>query len=172
MITVYICNSMEDITAFVRMFPESRLSNYQLLGTNNDFNLRKSPPLALYKRPDTVMVTWSTVHDAENYLQFGSSDYTLGKLQPLLDLTTVFVTFLKHSNAYDKYIDNFDPDCSDNTNLQASKLISRAFYWDASSEAYHYWQTLHSKWEELLKHFGIDPTTVLTDVLTTVKEYE
>lgn len=28
MITVYICNSMEDIAAFVRMFPESRLSNY------------------------------------------------------------------------------------------------------------------------------------------------
>ncbi len=172
MITVYICNSMEDIAAFVRMFPESRWGNYQLLGTNNDFNLRKSPPVALYKRPDIAIVTWSTVHDAGYHLQSNPQSYQLGALKPLLDLTTVFVTFLKHNNAYDKYINNFDPECCDNTHLEANTLITGAFHWPTSPESNNYWQTLNSKWEELLKYFDIDPDTVLAYAFTAVKEYE
>lgn len=172
MITVYICNSMEDITAFTRMFPEACWSNDSLLNVSNDFKLHRSPPIALYKTPNVNAVTWSAVHDAEFHLQFSSSSYTLGTLQPLLDLAAVFVTFLKHNDAYDKYINSFDPNCSNNVNLQSSKLISQAFYWHTSYELGCYWEDLNTKWIELLKHFSIDPTTVLTDVLTTVKGYE
>ena len=173
MITIYICNSMEDIAAFIKMFPEARWgSDDALLNVGNDFNLHRSPPVALYKVPNVNAVTWGTIRDAKDYLQFNPSCYTLGTLQPLLDLATVFVTFLKHNNAYDKYIDSFDPNFGNNIDLQASILISRAFYWPVSYESGRYWKALHTRWEELLKHFSIDPTTVLTDVLTAVKEYE
>ena len=172
MTSIYICNSIEDIATFIKMFPEACWSNGTLLNVDNDFNLRKSPPVALYKIPNVNAVTWSSVRYAKDYLQFNPSLYTLGALQPLLDLAAVFVTFLKHSNAYDKYIDSFDLNYGNDINLQASKLISQAFFWHVSYESGCYWKALNTEWEKLLKHFSIDPTTVLTDVLTTVKEYK
>lgn len=172
MITVYICNSIEDIAAFTKMFPEACWSNDSLLNLDTDFTLHRSPPIALYKRPNVNMVSWSSVHDAESHLQFSPSSYTLGTLQPLLDLAAVFVTFLKHNNAYDKYIDSFDPNFSNNIDLQASKLISKDFYWRTSFGYNYYWRILNYKWEKLITHFNIDPDTVLVNVLAAVKEYK
>ena len=172
MITIYICNSMEDIAAFIRMFPKACWTTESLLNIGNDFSSYRRPPVALYRIPGTNEVTWGTVRDAEDYLQFNSSTYSRGRLQPLLDLATIFVTFLKHNNAYNKYVHSLNPAFSYNGDLQAGKLISQSFYWYTSYESGCYWLDLNTKWEQLLKHFSIDPTTMLTDVLATVKEYK
>lgn len=173
MTTIYICNSMQDIAAFIKMFPKACWSNQSLLSIDdNNYNLRKSLPIALHKTPNTDTISWSAVHNAAYHLQALPQKYQLGALQPLLDLTTVFVTFLKQNNAYDKYVNNFDPECCDNTHLEANTLITGAFHWPTSPESNNYWQTLNSKWEELLKYFDIDPDTVLAYAFTAVKKHK
>ena len=162
MTTVYICNSMEDIAAFIKMFPEACWSNDSLLNVDNDFNLNRSPPTALYKIPDVNAVTWSAVSDANHYLQFDYSNYVLGKLQPLLDLATVFVTFLKHHNAYDEFITQ---DFQYTKNIQFSQLLIDTFDWEESSEGYEYWDDIDDKWQSLVNNFKLNRNEVIPNLL-------
>lgn len=161
MITIYICNSMEDINAFIRMFPKACWSNDSLLNVDNDFNLNRSPPIALYKIPNVNAVTWSTVSYAEHYLQFSYPKYTLGKLQPFLDLATVFTTFLKHHNAYEKYITE---DFQYTADIQFSQLLIDTFDWENSFEGYEYWDDLDDKWKALIHDLKLNGNEVIPNL--------
>ena len=162
MTTIYICRSMEDIAAFIRMFPKACWRNGSLLSVSSDSKLHASLPIALRKQPDTNTISWSTVYIAEYHLQSRPSNYTLGELHPLLDLATVFITFLKHHNAYEKFITQ-DFQCT--VDIQLSELLMDTFGWDDSFEGYEYWDNLDDKWRHLIRNFKLNPNEVIPNLL-------
>ena len=162
MITIYICNFIEDVAAFIKMFPEACWSNDSLLNVDNDFNLHRSPPTALYKVPNVNAVTWSAVSDDEHHLQFNYSNYTLGTLKPLLDLATVFTTFLKHHNAYNKFITQ-DFFCTND--ILFMRLLLGTFDWEESPEGYEYWDDIDDKWRDLVNTLKLNRNEVISNLL-------
>ena len=63
----------------------------------------------------------------------------------------IFLLFLKMSGALDIYLHNADTSCEAGGSGHPIQFISGAFTWQDSPEGHHYWQSLDSQWQEVLR---------------------
>lgn len=91
-----------------------------------------------------------------------STRYTVSSLPQMLTPVEVFRIFLKHHNAYEKYITQ---DFQYTVNMQFSQLLIDAFDWEDSFEGYEYWDDLDDKWRILIHNLKLNPNEVIPNLL-------
>ena len=153
MTKIYFLNTIKDVQAFAKAFPDSRWVSGRPLDLTRDFKAVKLP-VALYQFTDNS-IAWDYIRKAREDLTNAPYMYVLTTIPKCLTLVEIFYAFLKHHNTYDKYIhDVAHHSFNHKPIITTSKLLSSAINWHAS-DRFNYWGSLHNKWHKLVNELQL-----------------
>ena len=164
MTKIYFLNTIKDVQAFAKAFPDSRWISGRPLDLTRDFKAPK-PPVALYQFTDNL-IAWDYIRNAREDLANAPYAYVLTTIPKCLTLGEIFYAFLKHHNVVEQYLFNFNYGIC---NSPADNVIEWAFYWPNTDEGEDFWNTLNNKWVSLLDDLKIEDDLVITDIYATIE---
>ena len=159
MTTIYLIRTVDDLHEFLQRNPTITWSHGRPISINN-FQNRLLPPIALYVSPNNIL-SWNPIESGEQDLQEEPNQYKLGSISPVLPYGKVFTTFLKHHNAYEKFLPQ-DFFCTND--LSFIRLLIGTFDWEASLEGFDYWNNLDNKWRILIRDLKLNRNEVIPNL--------
>ena len=160
MTTIYLIRTIDDFHEFLQRNPTVTWITRRPV-TINDFENHLRLPIALYVSPYNTL-SWNLIESGERNLRNEPDKYKLGSTSPVLPYGKVFITFLKHHNAYDDFIDQ---DFPYTINIQFSQLLIDTFDWEESPEGYEYWDDINDKWRDLVNTLKLNRNEVIPNLL-------
>jgi hypothetical protein len=160
MTNIYLIHTLDDLHKFLQRNPTITWSRGIPISIEN-FKTRLLPPIALYVSPNNIL-SWNPIESGERDLQNEPDRYKLRTISSILPLGKVFTTFLKHHNAYDKFITQ-DFFCTND--IPFTRLLLGTFDWEGSSEGFFYWDQLDDKWRALINTLKLNRNEVISNLL-------
>lgn len=159
MTTLYLIRTVDDLHEFIQRNPTATWGSGKPVSIN-DFGSRLLLPIALYVN-SWNRLSWSSIESGERDLQNEPDKYRLGIISPMLSYSKVFTTFLKHHNAYEKFIAQ---DFSCTTDILFMQLLIGTFNWIRSPEGFLYWNDLDDKWRNLISTLKLNRSEVIPNL--------
>ena len=160
MTTIYLIRTGDEFEELLLRNPNLKWGGVHSVAIRK-FLIHHKLPIALFIRENNHL-SWSSIDDANNRLERFPDKFILGTISPVLPYGKVFTTFLKHHNAYDKFITQ-DFFCTND--IPSTRLLLGTFDWEESSEGFFYWYQLDDKWRALINTLKLNRNEVILNLL-------